>query len=60
MNRSLQTGRKLAAFLVVDDREEKAEALRNITRKYIKMRREEKKSKDKILHEVPLVKAKAS
>lgn len=52
--------RKLGAFLDADDREEKTEALRNITRKYIKMRRDEKKAKDKILHEVPLVKAKAS
>ncbi|CCO24866.1 motility protein A [Maridesulfovibrio hydrothermalis] len=52
--------RKLVAFLCPDDRESKTEALRNITRKYIKMRKEEKRSKDKILHEVPLVKAKAS
>ena len=49
--------RKLVAFLCPDDREGKTEALRNITRKYIKMRKEEKGGKNKILHEIPLVKA---
>ncbi len=49
--------RKLVAFLCPDDREGKAEALRNITRKYIKMRKEEKDGKNKVLHEIPLVKA---
>ena len=52
--------RKLVAFLCPEDREAKTEALRNITRKYIKMRKGEKQSKEKVLHEVPLVKAKAS
>lgn len=52
--------RKLVAFLCPEDREAKTEELRNITRKYIKMRKKEKQSKDKILREVPLVKAKAS
>ncbi|WP_291327908.1 MotA/TolQ/ExbB proton channel family protein [Desulfovibrio sp. UCD-KL4C] len=49
--------RKLVAFLCPDDREGKTEALRNITRKYIKMRKEEKDGKNKTLHEIPLVKA---
>jgi chemotaxis protein MotA len=52
--------RKLVAFLCPEDREAKSEELRNITRKYIKMRRQERTEKDKILQEVPLVKAKAS
>ncbi|MBI9110516.1 motility protein A [Maridesulfovibrio ferrireducens] len=49
--------RKLVAFLCPNNREGKTEALRNITRKYIKMRKEEKDGKTKILHEIPLVKA---
>lgn len=49
--------RKLVAFLCPDDREGKTEALRNITKKYIKMRKDEKDGKNKVLHEIPLVKA---
>ncbi|OEU68185.1 MAG: flagellar motor protein MotA [Desulfovibrio sp. S3730MH75] len=49
--------RKLVAFLCPNTREGKTEALRNITRKYIKMRKEAKDGKTKILHEIPLVKA---
>ncbi|WP_031479087.1 motility protein A [Maridesulfovibrio frigidus] len=49
--------RKLVAFLCPNNREGKTEALRNITRKYIKMRKDAKDGKTNILHEIPLVKA---
>ena len=48
--------RKLTAFLSPEAREG-TKAIRRITRKYIKMKKDEKKVKDNILHEVPLVKA---
>ncbi|WP_027178127.1 motility protein A [Maridesulfovibrio bastinii] len=49
--------RKLIAFLSPEDREQKSEELRKLTRRYIKMKKKEKAEKDTILHEVPLVKA---
>lgn len=49
--------RKLISFLNPADREEKSEELRNITRRYIKMKKKEKEDKDMILREVPFERA---